>query len=180
MTNTWQPRPLKKKPSRQRPTTDDGLNPMQAIQSTLWDAPDAGKAASKRRQKPVEEWKVNDLINHWSMQIARARWADHLIGHTNRAALGKLFREALNKDHSPAALKATIDAFFANSRYHNANRPWALYQSVINDLLPKAAPVPEADPWTTAQQTEVSKEITENWGGYTTDHNDPWAPVVNP
>ncbi|MDJ0463152.1 hypothetical protein [Streptomyces sp. H27-C3] len=177
MTNTWQPRRLEKKPSRQHSTTDDALNPMQAIQSTLWDAPESAPQP-KKRQKPVEEWKANDLINHWSAQVARARWTDHLIGHTNRAALGKLFREALGKDHTPAALKSTIDAFFANDRYHNANRPWALYQSVINDLLAKAAPTPKADPWAQAQQTEVPKDITENWGGYPTEPHDPWAPAV--
>lgn len=177
MPHAWQPRRLEKKPSRSA-TADDGLNPMATLQQSLWDAPDDGEAQPKKRHKPVEEWKANNLVNHWSSRIAAARWADHLIGHTNRAALGKLFREALDKGHTPAALKATIDAFFASPRYHDAKRPWTLYRSVINDLLAKTAPAPKADPWAKAQQVEVPKEITENWGGYKTEPHDPWAPAV--
>ncbi|MFE9412352.1 hypothetical protein ACFYN0_26690 [Streptomyces sp. NPDC006704] len=136
-------------------------------------------ATAKRRQdKPIEKWKANDLIGHWSRRIAQARWADHLIGHTNRAGLGKTFREALDKGHSPASLKASIDGFFANSRYHDAKRPWTLYRAVLNDLLATVPSATRPDPWATAQQTEVPKDITENWGGYPDSSTDPWAAAV--
>lgn len=179
MTDTWKPRRLEKKPPRQTPSSDDALNPMQAIQSTLWNVPDEPSTQVKKKPKPVDDWKTNDLVNHWAAQISRARWADHLIGHTNRAGLGKLFREALVKGHTPAALKGTIDTFFANSRYHDAKKPWTLYRAVINDLLAQVAPLPKADPWAKAEQTEVPREITENWGGYGSGaENDPWAAAV--
>ncbi|MFI2616693.1 hypothetical protein [Streptomyces sp. NPDC018584] len=178
MTNTWKPRRLEKKPPRQAPSNDDALNPMQAIQSTLWDTAAEPNRQPKKQPKPLEEWKTNDLLNHWSAQISRARWADHLIGHTNRAGLGKLFKEALDKGHTPAALKDTIDTFFGNPRYHDAKKPWTLYRAVINDLLAKAAPATKADPWASAEQTEVPREITENWDGYPAAKSDPWAAAV--
>ncbi|WP_409238335.1 hypothetical protein [Streptomyces sp. PA5.6] len=178
MDNTWKPRRLEKKPPRQTPSSDDALNPMQAIQNTLWDSTDELAAKPKKQPKPLEEWKTNDLVTHWSARIAQAQWADHLIGHTNRAGLGKTFKEALTKGHSPAALKATIDTFFDSPRYHDAKKPWTLYRAVINDLLAKVAPAPKPDPWAGAEQTEVPSEITQNWGGHPATASDPWAAAV--
>lgn len=178
MTDAWKPRRLEKKPPRQVASSDDALNPIKAIQRTLWETTEKPDTKPKKQPKPVEEWKTNDLVNHWSAQISRARWAEHLIGHTNRAGLGKLFREALEKGYTPAALKSTIDTFFGSPRYHDAKKPWTLYRAVINDLLAQAAPPPKADPWAKAEQTEVPGEITENWGGYASADSDPWAAAV--
>ncbi|WP_030661014.1 hypothetical protein [Streptomyces rimosus] len=173
---TWQPRRLEPKPRRkQRTNTEDELNPLRAVQEQLWEQPEPEPV---KKEKPVEEWKANDLVNYWSRCISRARWADHLIGHTNRGGLGKTFREALDAGHSPAALKASIDTFFGTPRYHAATRPWTLYRSVINELLPKA-PTQSPDPWGGAQQTEVPREITDNWAGYTKKPADPWAAAAN-
>ncbi|KUL44725.1 hypothetical protein ADL22_12335 [Streptomyces sp. NRRL F-4489] len=152
---------------------------MQAVQDTLWNPSEpADTQSTKGLARPVEDWGVNDLVNHWTRCISRARWADHLIGHTNRGGLGKTFREAFDAGHGPAALKASIDQFFANPRYHTAKRPWTLYRAVINDLLAQAAPPPRADPWATAEQLDIPREITENWGGYHPTTPDPWAAAV--
>ncbi|MEU7147062.1 hypothetical protein AB0B15_03320 [Streptomyces sp. NPDC045456] len=167
---TWQPRRLDPKPRRARTTEEDDLNPLRVVQESLWDQPEPERI---KKKKPVEDWKGNDLVNYWVRKISQARWADHLIGHTNRGGLGKTFREALEAGHSPAALKASIDTFFSTPRYHTATKPWTLYCSVINELLPKAA-TQSPDPWASAQQTEVPREITDNWGGYK-DASDPWA-----
>ncbi|WP_274916914.1 hypothetical protein [Streptomyces sp. WZ-12] len=161
--HSWTPRRLEPKPRRRREDPDADLNPLAVIQETLWtEETPVQSLRVKNTDKPLDEWTTHTLIAYWGQRISRATWAAHLVGHTNRAALGKTFREAQQAGHGPALLKATIDAFFDNPKYRNTDRPWAYYRSIINTLIKQCTQQPatqdhSTDTWTAADvQTDYS------------------------
>jgi biotin operon repressor len=140
----YTPRPLPPRTRKAPRRYEDELQSLQDLVSEeffgeRYDSP-AQEPSEPKPEKPVKNWRADDLVRHWLSVLREQKWCRNKVDHTSIGGLGKVFKMYLEAEHSPQALKECADRFLTEEYWHNnAKFPWRYFRMKLPDLLEAVA-----------------------------------------